>query len=275
MNEPAESESKRTLPTALRRVLPVVLLMTAGVVAFAWVSVGEVVDEVAASSSRPLPVEVVVSAEPVAHTGERPNSAVTSDSDVLNDGASCDRGEHLDDGPPEIEQPPVDAEYLDDEHLEDELFEDELYVDDDESFDEDELLDDAEFFEEEEVVASFRVDGDAIEVGSASGDAAAAAEVIWSRFVELIPADQRQMVVRFELLSDEFGGAYVYATDGDPSKWVLGVGPGLGEELDEILVHEFGHLVTLRAEEVPPGDDPSACSTFFTGEGCAPTEHDR
>jgi len=134
MNEPVESESKRTLPTALlRRVLPVVLLMTAGVVAFAWVGIGEVVDEVAASSSQPRPVEVVVSAEPVAHTGERPNSAVTSD--FLNDGASCDHGEHFDDRLPEIEQPPVDAEHLDDEHLEDELFEDaDQHVDDDEAF---------------------------------------------------------------------------------------------------------------------------------------------
>ena len=39
----------------------------------------------------------------------------------------------------------------------------------------------------------------------------------------------------------------------------------------EFAVHEFGHLLTLHAEEVPPGGDPDSCPTYHTGEGCALT----
>ena len=118
-------------------------------------------------------------------------------------------------------------------------------------------------------IGVFTVDGDRLGTGNVAPDVADDARKIWERFVTLIPADQRQMVVGFELLSEDFGGAYVYATDDDPTKWVLAVGRGLGDELDGVLIHEFGHLLTLQAREVPPGNDADTCSTYFTGEGCA------
>lgn len=120
----------------------------------------------------------------------------------------------------------------------------------------------------EEPLESWRVDGDELVATTATAHASDA-DSIWDRFAALIPRDEREMVVRFELLDADFEGAFVYPTDGDPSEWVLGVSLGLGEDLDSTLVHEFGHLLTLGADEVPPGGSPGGCTTYFTGEGCA------
>lgn len=126
--------------------------------------------------------------------------------------------------------------------------------------------------EEPESLGSFDVDGDAIDVSSASDEVAAQAKKIWDRYAELVPADQRRMISSFELNPEEAGGAYVYQSPGDPTKWVLGVSLGLGSDLDAVLIHEFGHLLTLSAEQVPPNfDDEADCDTYFTGEGCALT----
>ncbi len=125
-------------------------------------------------------------------------------------------------------------------------------------------------FDEEAALGAFAVDGDTIDLSSAtSPEVADQAREIWERFVQLIPAAERQMITSFELVPEEFGGAYVYPADADPTKWVLGVGLGLGDDLDFVLVHEFGHLLSLKASEVPPASDENNCETYFTGEGCA------
>ncbi len=121
----------------------------------------------------------------------------------------------------------------------------------------------------EEPLATLAVDGDRIDTSGLAPDVAEQAEAIWQRFVTLIPADQRQMLANFELLPEEYGGAHVYPTDADPTKWTMGVGLGLGEDLDYVLIHEFAHLLTLQATEVPPGEDTGSCPTYHTGEGCA------
>lgn len=123
---------------------------------------------------------------------------------------------------------------------------------------------------EEEVLGTFAVDGDSIDVSNASPEVAGQATEIWERFVQLIPADQREMLTSFELNPAEASGAYVYPND-DPTTWSMGVSIGLGGDLDYVLIHEFAHLLTLQAKEVPPGADtnPDACPTYFTGEGCA------
>ncbi|MCP5026263.1 MAG: hypothetical protein GY929_08265, partial [Actinomycetia bacterium] len=95
-------------------------------------------------------------------------------------------------------------------------------------------------------------------------------EAIWQRFIELIPAGQRSMIVGFEVIAEEGGGGYVYPDDNDPTKWIMGISPGLGADQDFVLIHEFGHLLTLQAKEVPPSSgDGGSCPTYHTGEGCA------
>lgn len=122
-----------------------------------------------------------------------------------------------------------------------------------------------------EPLATFAVDEDRLDLGPAPRDLAKQASAIWRRFTQLIPADQRTMVDGFELLPAAYGGAHVYPSDRDPHRWIIGIGLGLGDELDATLIHEFGHLLTLRAEEVPPDSDEQGCTTYFTGEGCALT----
>lgn len=41
-------------------------------------------------------------------------------------------------------------------------------------------------------------------------------------------------------------------------------------DLDYTLIHEFGHLLTLKAEQVPPSRGGGrGCPTYNPGEGCA------
>jgi hypothetical protein len=118
-------------------------------------------------------------------------------------------------------------------------------------------------------IASLEIQGDALVTDGQTADVAERAYAIWGRFAELIPAEQRQMLTRFELMSSDYEGAHVYPTEADATKWVLGVAEGLGSDLDMTLIHEWAHLVTLKASEVPPNPNASRCKTYFTGEGCA------
>ncbi len=167
---------------------------------------------------------------------------------------------------------PEDEGEWDDAWPEDEGEWDDAWPEDEGEWDDARPEDQGGWEDDEEPAASFDVEGDRLVVPSGVDAASAAeAEAIWSRFAELIPADQRAMVTGFELLDEDFGGAYVYPADDDPATWVLGVAPMSDEsELDYVLIHEFGHLLTLQASQVPPdpeGDD--SCDTYHTGEGCA------
>ena len=124
-------------------------------------------------------------------------------------------------------------------------------------------------FDEPIPVATFDVRGDTLVLSDATSELGERAATVWNRFVELVPPEERSMVSTFELMDVTYEGAHVYPTDADPARWVLGVSEGLGRDLDETLLHEWGHLVTLSASEVPPNPNSLGCKTFFTGEGCA------
>ncbi len=91
---------------------------------------------------------------------------------------------------------------------------------------------------------------------------------IWERFIALVPTDERTQLGKFTVVRGN-SGAFV-APLRDPTRWKLGVSAGLRPgELDYILVHEFGHLLTLESDQVPPGGSRRNCTTYFTGEGCS------
>lgn len=113
-------------------------------------------------------------------------------------------------------------------------------------------------------------------------------ERVWNYFKALIPFDQRKFLSEFIISSDGKSGllAAVAQTNSNPEKWVLMV--DLADtnnpyELTYTFIHEFGHLVTLNPEQVPPSleifkhpDDRTtyfqelaACFTYFPGEGCS------
>jgi hypothetical protein len=110
---------------------------------------------------------------------------------------------------------------------------------------------------------------------------------IWTHFANLIPAERRAMVSQFVIFSDGRAGtlAAVEPDENDPTKWILAIDIADADdktELTHTLIHEYGHLLTLNASQVPPNvaviysDNPRefnkakrACKQYFTGEGCS------
>ena len=160
----------------------------------------------------------------------------------------------------------------------------------DEDFEED-LLDD------EYVLVTYEIDGNQISapeyeaVGAGLRpyqDDAAMQQRIWQFYAAMIPRDKRSFLTHYMVITDGLGGglAAVEQNLDNPSKGVRSIDAADTENLQELtftLIHEYGHLLTLNAQQVPPDDDvfynpddddiyaqaEYACSTYFTGEGCA------
>lgn len=119
-------------------------------------------------------------------------------------------------------------------------------------------------------------------------DSRASHEYVWDYFTSLIPVEERSFVTEFSILSDGSNNilAGVSPTYNNPSEWTLKVDivdAGDPYSLTYILLHEFGHFLTLKPSQVPP--DPrvfynpeneaiyeqaeAACPQYFTGEGCS------
>ncbi|MBI5945784.1 MAG: hypothetical protein HY864_15595 [Chloroflexi bacterium] len=119
-------------------------------------------------------------------------------------------------------------------------------------------------------------------------DDSAAHQQLWDYFAALIPFENRTSLANFSVMTDGQDNvlaavAQVYA---DPTLWGLEVDIADTDDyyyLSYTLIHEFAHLLTLGADQVPPSeaifnnpddndiylDEVSACPNFFPGEGCA------
>lgn len=114
---------------------------------------------------------------------------------------------------------------------------------------------------------------------------------IWNYFTALIPADEREFVAEYAIITDGRDNilAAVTQTYDNPRLWVLEVDvadAGDYHNLTFTLIHEFGHLLTLNASQVPPSNDVfnnpddngiyqqevSHCPNYFPGEGCSKPE---
>ena len=104
----------------------------------------------------------------------------------------------------------------------------------------------------------------------------------------MIPAENRAVVSDYIVFSDGPSNvlAAVEQSYTDPNLWIVEVDNADLEDrlgLYFTLVHEFGHLLTLGPDQVPPDleiyNDPenadlydskaAACPNFFPGEGCS------
>ncbi len=157
--------------------------------------------------------------------------------------------------------------------------------------------DEEDVLDEEVYLVSYIVSGDEISEPSfedvdadlveKQNDLAAHQEV-WKYFSALIPADQREMIAAYSIITDGRGGilAAVSQLQSNANRWDLQVDSADINDYYELtftLVHEFGHLLTLGPNQVPPNlsvfnnpDDDniylkvvSACPQYFPGEGCA------
>ncbi|HVN14377.1 MAG TPA: hypothetical protein VMT73_01455 [Anaerolineales bacterium] len=110
---------------------------------------------------------------------------------------------------------------------------------------------------------------------------------IWNYFTELIPADQRSMLVEYDVMTDGPENLLAAVTQAyQPDEWALEVDIADSKDtynLTYTLVHEFGHLLTLNANQVTPSEaifkhpkndsiyakEEAACPQYFPGEGCS------
>lgn len=111
---------------------------------------------------------------------------------------------------------------------------------------------------------------------------------VWNYFTQLIPLENRAILSEYSINTDGVDNilASVAQTGTDSNKWALEV--DLADTADYYnltftLVHEFGHLLTLGPNQVPPSEavfnnpddndiylqQVSACPNYFPGEGCA------
>jgi hypothetical protein len=111
---------------------------------------------------------------------------------------------------------------------------------------------------------------------------------IWDYFAGLIPLEWREVIGEYSIVTDGKNGglAAVTQTFADPYLWALEVDIADSDnsyDLTFTLIHEFGHLLTLGPEQVPPSlplfNNPednelylrevAQCPQYFPGEGCA------
>lgn len=116
----------------------------------------------------------------------------------------------------------------------------------------------------------------------------AAHQKLWNYFAALIPLENRGDLAEFSIMTDGQDNilAAVSQTYTDLNRWGLEVDIADSQDyyyLSYTLVHEFAHLLTLGSNQVIPSEavfynpddndiylkEISACSNFFTGEGCA------
>jgi hypothetical protein len=111
---------------------------------------------------------------------------------------------------------------------------------------------------------------------------------IWDFFTAIIPKEWRKDIGEYAIVTDGMDGtlAAVAQTQHDANLWALEVDIADSNDyysLTFTLIHEFGHLLTLGPDQVPPDmavfnnpDDDniylaevSKCPRYFPGEGCA------
>lgn len=151
--------------------------------------------------------------------------------------------------------------------------------------------------EEETTLVIYEINGDEIsnpvleDVSSDLEDAQsdeATQQQVWEYYTALIPAENRNTIVEYVIFTDGVDNtlAAVTQTQTDPEAWSLQVDIADTSDyysLTFTLIHEYGHLLILGPDQVPPSlavfnnpedndiylQELSACPDYFPGEGCA------
>jgi hypothetical protein len=150
---------------------------------------------------------------------------------------------------------------------------------------------------EETMLVTYSVDGDEIhdplfeDVASDLQDEQLDEEAqrqIWEYYAAIIPAENRATLTEYAVFTDGVDNTLAAVTQAysDPADWSLQV--DIADTYDYYsltftLIHEYGHLLTLAPDQVPPSlavfnnpedndiylEELSACPNYFPGEGCA------
>lgn len=105
---------------------------------------------------------------------------------------------------------------------------------------------------------------------TAGGQAASALFAsVWDDFAALIPRAERPDLVQFVIENLPDGGAFVVRVDGDTFEWIVGFNYAFvclpdANEYYAIMIHEFGHIMTLRETQSHGDDvDVEVCDATF------------
>lgn len=119
------------------------------------------------------------------------------------------------------------------------------------------------------VLGIYAVDGDEI-----IGAIPSAYEAVWSRFTELFPAPTHPEITLFVAIDAEASDSVDGAMQPNvlhPGEQYLALdttGFDSPSEADRTMIHEFGHLLTLRADQVPFDTHAADCDVYDDGTGC-------
>jgi hypothetical protein len=131
-------------------------------------------------------------------------------------------------------------------------------------------VDELDSQKEAEVLASYEVEDNELDLMPSDEDEEYYAW-LWERFAWIIPSDRRQMVTTFELYDHADLLAYVIQDDEDYENWTYAANQIQSTyETERVMtdIHEFGHLLSLNAEQVDPYADEDECDTYMLDEGC-------
>lgn len=115
-----------------------------------------------------------------------------------------------------------------------------------------------------------------------------AQQEVWNLFTQLIPPDNRQMVIDFNIFTDGYSNtlAAVDRSKRDISKWALEADVADLKDKNSLvftMIHEYAHLLTLQTSQVEPDaelaenfndlvlltEKEHLCPNYFTGMGCS------
>lgn len=137
--------------------------------------------------------------------------------------------------------------------------------------------------DEEYILVIYSVDGDEISSPEPNNnipaelveyqDDTATQEYIWQFFVDLIPADQRQLVDQFVIFSDGYSNVIGAVDEGSSANtWSFEmdiIDAADFATLSTTVIHEFGHMLTLSDTQI---NDKSSCNTYQSIDGCSESD---
>lgn len=102
-------------------------------------------------------------------------------------------------------------------------------------------------------------------------------ELMWDRSKKIIPKSYINRITEFEIMTDGKDEmlAYVHSPDNKNKNWTLAIdikdafnkkGKLIGKDLDETIVHEFAHILTLNDNQVIPKEEEKSMN-YITDEG--------
>jgi hypothetical protein len=103
--------------------------------------------------------------------------------------------------------------------------------------------------------------------------------LIWDYFVSIIPSEQRIPLIEYRIFSDGSGNKAGYneikwtsTNDRESETWALEVDLADFQDLksiNDVLVHEFGHMLTLNSHQIEIRTDAANCQFYAYDSHCS------